>query len=51
MASTAEWIIGAFILGAFIGILLAKDVNSFGVEVAPDSTLKAFVNFTPALPS
>jgi hypothetical protein len=38
MASNAEWIIGAFIVGIFIGLLLANDVNSFGVEVAPNST-------------
>jgi hypothetical protein len=50
MASNSEWILGVLIVGVFIGLLIAKDVDSFAVEISPTNSLKAFVNFKPALP-
>ena len=50
MASNVERILGALAVGILIGILVANDVSGFAVEVKPDNSLKAFVNFKPALP-
>jgi hypothetical protein len=51
MSNGAEWLIGVFILGIFIGILVSNNISSLAVEVTPNNSLKAAIAFNkPALP-
>jgi hypothetical protein len=51
MANNVEWLIGAFIVGVFIGALISKNTNGFAVEVTPNNSFRAAIAFNkPALP-
>jgi len=39
-------IFGCIIIGIFIGIVIANTANSFSVEITPNNTLRAAVEFT-----
>jgi len=51
MSNGAEWLVGALILGIFIGILISNNVSALAVEVTPNNSIRAAIAFNnPALP-
>lgn len=45
MSNTVGLIVGCFLAGIFIGVLLANTVSNFAIEVTPNNSLRAAVAF------
>lgn len=51
MDNSAGWLLGALIVGIFIGVFISNNVSGLAVEVTPNNSIKAAIAFNkPALP-